>query len=49
MNAEHFHSSENPSKSATIDAKYLLRSTVTPPVKCGDTPNYMKNFNFDKM
>jgi hypothetical protein len=48
MNPEHFHSSENPRKSATIDANCLLRPIVTPYVKCGDTPNYTEIFNFDK-
>jgi hypothetical protein len=48
MNPEHTHASENPRNSATIDAKFLLRSTVTSSVKCGETPNYMEIFNFDK-
>jgi len=48
MNPEHFHTSENPRNSATIDAKFLLRSIVTSSVKCGDTPNYREIFNFEK-
>jgi hypothetical protein len=35
MNPEHFHSFENRRDSATIQAKFLLRSTVTSSVKFG--------------